>query len=206
MKKIKMAEISVALGLIISMLFSIAGFGVECKEIRNNVIRLHVLANSDSDADQQIKLAVRDALLNCGSKIFDGTVNIENAEEILEREKQMLIETANNVLSENGFNYKAEIYLAEEYFQTRKYESFTLPAGEYLALKVVLGNGSGHNWWCVMFPPLCIPAAAEKTNTEIILGEKGAEIISTPAKYEMRFKIVELIEGIKNKVLNLKIV
>lgn len=199
MKKYQMAEISVAIGLIVSIIFSVIGFGAECKEIRNNVIRLHILANSDSAADQQVKLAVRDALLNCGSEIFGGAVNIDNAEDCLEREKQILTETANKVLAENGFEYKAEIFLTEEYFQTREYENYTLPAGEYLALKVILGNGKGHNWWCVMFPPLCIPAAAKRADTEIILGKNGAEIISNPAKYEMRFKIVEIIEELKIK-------
>ncbi len=201
MKKYKMIEISVALGLVISVIFSVVGFGAECNKIRNNVIRLHILANSDSEDDQRVKLLVRDAILSCGSNIFNGTVNVENAEEYLAEEKQTLINEANKVLYENGFDYKTEIYLTEEYFQTRKYESFTLPAGEYLALKVVLGKGNGHNWWCVMFPPLCLPAATDKTKTEIILGERGSEIISAPAKYEMKFKIIELIENLKQKAL-----
>ncbi len=199
MKKYQMAEISVAIGLVISIIFSVIGFGAECNEIRDNVIRLHVLANSDSEQDQQVKLKVRDALLECGSELFDGTVNRDNAEETLAKERDFLVQKANEVLAENGFEYKAEIYLTEEYFQTREYESFTLPAGEYLALKVILGSGKGHNWWCVMFPPLCLPAATAKTETELILGEDGAEIISSPAKYVMRFKIVEMIEEIKLK-------
>ncbi|MBQ8762761.1 MAG: stage II sporulation protein R [Clostridia bacterium] len=199
MKKYQMAEISVAIGLIVSIVFSVVSFGAECKGIRNNVIRLHILANSDSDADQQIKISVRDALLDCGSKIFSGTVNKDNAEMCLSEEKALLVKTANEVLSKNGFNYKAEVYLTEEYFETREYENFTLPAGEYLALKVILGNGKGQNWWCVMFPPLCLPAATKKAETEVVLGKDGAEIISSPVKYEMRFKIVEIIEEIKLK-------
>lgn len=200
MKKYQMMEISAAIGLVISIIFSVIGFGAECKEIRNNVIRLHILANSDSEQDQQVKLKVRDALLECGSEVFSGTVNTDNAEEYLAEERDLLIRKANEVLAENGFEYEAEIYLTEEYFQTREYENFTLPAGEYLALKVILGNGNGHNWWCVMFPPLCLPAATAKTETELILGHNGAKIISSPAKYEMRFKIVEIFEEIKLKL------
>lgn len=199
MKKYQMAEISVAIGLVISIIFSVISFGAECNEIRDSVIRLHILANSDSEQDQQVKLKVRDALLECGSELFGGTVNIDNAEECLSKERELLVNKANEVLAENGFEYEAEIYLTEEYFQTREYENFTLPAGEYLALKVILGKGEGHNWWCVMFPPLCIPAAAKRTDTEIILGKDGTEIISNPVKYEMRFKIVEIIEELKNK-------
>ncbi len=205
MKKIKIAEISIAIGLIVSIVFSVIGFGAECNEIRNNVIRLHILANSDNEKDQAVKLLVRDELLSCGSSLFSGTVNQNNAEEILEREKGLLTEKANKVLSENGFDYKANIYLVNEYFETRNYETFTLPAGKYMALKVILGNGNGHNWWCVMFPPLCLPAASQKTETEIIFGEKGAEIITSPVKYEIRFKLVEIIEKIKNNIINYNI-
>ena len=202
MKKIKMIEISVAIGLVVSIIFSVIGFGADCREIRNNVIRLHILANSDTDEDQNVKLLVRDALLSCGSDIFGGEVNIDNASECLAEEKAELICKANEILAENGFDYTAEIFLTEEYFPTREYEDFTLPAGEYLALKVVLGKGEGHNWWCVMFPPLCLPAATKRTDTEIILGKDGAEILSNPVKYEMRFKIVEIIEELRMKLKN----
>ncbi len=200
MKKTQMIEISVAIGLVLSIVFSVIGFGADCREIRNNVVRLHILANSDSQEDQNVKLLVRDALLSCGSDIFGGTVDVDNASECLAKEKEALIKTANKVLSENGFDYTADIFLTEEYFQTREYENFTLPAGEYLALKVILGKGEGHNWWCVMFPPLCLPAATQKTNTEIILGKDGADIISSPVKYEMRFKIVEIIEELRQRL------
>lgn len=201
MKKYQMIEIAVAIGLVISVLFSVIGFSADCNEVRNNVIRLHILANSDAEEDQRVKLLVRDALLSCGSELFSGIVNISNAEEYLEKEKELLVQKANKVLSENGFDYKAEIYLTNEYFNTREYESFTLPAGEYLALKVILGNGNGHNWWCVMFPPLCLPAATKRNDAEIILGKNGSEIISSPTKYKMKFKIIEIIEEIKYKYI-----
>ncbi len=200
MKKTQMIEISVAIGLVLSMIFSVVSFGTDCSNIRSNTIRLHILANSDSEEDQNVKLLVRDALLSCGSNIFSGTVNKENAEMYLENERASLLKTANEVLSENGFDYTADIFLTEEYFQTREYENFTLPAGEYLALKVILGKGEGHNWWCVMFPPLCLPVATQRSNTEIILGKDGAKIISSPVKYEMRFKMVEIIEDLKQRL------
>ena len=201
MKKRQMIEISVALGLVLSMIFSVIGFGAQCNEIRDSVIRLHILANSDSDEDQNVKLLVRDALLSCGSEIFSGAVDVNNAKRCLENEKEFLIKTANEVLAENGFNYTADMFLEKEYFITREYENYTLPAGEYLALKVILGKGEGHNWWCVMFPPLCLPAATSQTNTEIILGKNGADIISSSAKYEMKFKIVEIFEELKQRLL-----
>ncbi len=199
MKKLRIAEISVVFALLIAVAFSVIGFQKECDNIRKDVVRLHILANSDSEADQQVKLAVRNALLNSGKDIFDGNLNVSTAKEKLEAQKSELIAIADNVLKENGFDYTAQICLTKEYFTTRTYEDFTLPAGEYLALKVVLGSGEGHNWWCVMFPPLCLPAASENTDIDAVFGEDGAEIIQSGAKYEMRFKIVELIESIKSR-------
>lgn len=201
MKK-RLLEISVCAALVFSVIFSVTGFQAECDNLRNDVLRLHILANSDSDEDQRVKLAVRDALLSCGKKIFSGETNVNNAEDILLSEKDELIETANRVLEENGFGYKAQITLAEEYFTTRTYENYTLPAGNYKALKVVLGEGNGHNWWCVMFPPLCLPAATENTEVDLYFKGKSGDIIQSSPKYEIRFKIVEIIEEIKMRIYN----
>ncbi len=200
MKKIHIIEISVALSLVLTFLFSVVSFGVECDRVRNNVIRLHILANSDSSADQAVKLLVRDTLLECGSELFSGKLNIENAGEILDREKDNLTKLINNTLSENGFDYRSKIFLIKEHFTTRVYENFTLPAGEYLALKVMLGKAEGKNWWCVMFPPLCLPAATNDMPVNIYIGDDGAEIIGNYNNFEMRFKIIEIYESIKYNI------
>lgn len=194
------AEISVIIGLIVSIIVSTVSFGYECEKIRNDVIRLHVIANSDSEADQRVKLKVRDALLECGKEMFSGNVDVNNAEEKLNLYKKSLIETADKVLAENGMEYKSDISLKEEYFATRQYEEFTMPAGEYLALKVILGEGSGKNWWCVMFPPLCLPAASENKDLNVVFSENGADIVGNSNKYVIKFKIVELFEEIKQKI------
>lgn len=194
------AEISVIIGLIVSIIVSTVSFGYECEKIRNDVIRLHVIANSDSEADQRVKLKVRDALLECGKEMFSGNVDVNNAEEKLNLYKKTLIETADKVLAENGMEYKSDISLKEEYFATRQYEEFTMPAGEYLALKVILGEGSGKNWWCVMFPPLCLPAASENKDLNVVFSENGADIVGNSNKYVIKFKIVELFEEIKQKI------
>lgn len=200
MKKIHIFDASVAIALVLSLFVSLISFKKDCADVRDNIVRLHILANSDSDADQHIKLAVRDAFLNCGTELFSGIVTVDNAREILNKQKNDLINLANSVLKENGFNYTTQIYLTEEYFTTRSYEEFTLPAGEYTALKVVLGDGKGHNWWCVMFPPLCLPAASENQPLDLYIGENGAKIINNYNKYEVKFKIVEVYEGIKEKI------
>ncbi len=199
MKKIKRIEISIAIALVISVIVSVSGFAVGCKDIRSNAVRLHILANSDSEADQAVKLLVRDALLECGSELFDGSTDTFLVEKRLENEKENLITIAEKVLRENGFDYGADIVLVNEYFSTREYEGFTMPAGRYLALRVILGNGEGHNWWCVMFPPLCLPAASEDVELEVYFGANGAAIVQSKPKYEIRFKIVDIIESLKEK-------
>lgn len=198
MKKSHKIEISIAIGLVIAIVCSLVGFGSDCKDVRNNVVRLHILADSDCDADQRVKLLVRDALLESGAEIFSGTASADNASKSLEKEKAKLIEVAETVLRENGFDYGVTINLEREYYATRTYENYTLPAGEYLSLKVVLGKGEGHNWWCVMFPPLCLPAASASADIDAILGADGAKLIQSNPKYEMRFKIVEVFENVKS--------
>lgn len=193
-------EISIAVSLVLTIALSFFSFGVQCGKIRDDVVRLHILANSDSDEDQTVKLLVRDALLQSGEKLFSGLVTKEDAARVIEEEKESLQRTADKVLKENGFDYTSYIYLSEEYFATREYENFTMPAGKYLAVRVILGEGSGHNWWCVMYPPLCIPAACEKTDIDAVLGKNGARLIESSPKYEMRFKVVELYEKLRNKV------
>lgn len=193
-------EMSIAISLILSIVLSFWSFGLECNEIRKDVIRLHILANSDSEEDQTVKLLVRDALLQSGEKLFSGLVTRKDVAETIEEEKENLEAIANKVLRENGFEYTSYIYLVEEYFATREYEEFTMPAGKYLAVRVILGKGDGHNWWCVMYPPLCIPAVSERTDIDAVLGKNGAKLIKSNTKYEIRFKVVEIFEKIRNKI------
>ena len=193
-------ELSLLCGMIITVLLSVASFGASCGNIRNEVLRMHVIANSDSAEDQAVKLKVRDAVLAAGKDLFDGSVSAAEAETVLDSEKQMLQQAAETVLRENGFSYGARVEIGKDFFNTRTYDGkVTLPAGEYEAVRVILGEGEGQNWWCVMFPPLCLPAASEKTDIDAVLGRDGAELIEGGSKYEIRFKIVEVIESIKEK-------
>ena len=195
-KKIK---ISVTVGIVVAILFSICSFAKTSEEIRSDVLRLHVIANSDTSVDQNLKLRLRDYILQEGKDIFNGSVNVENAVKKIEPVLPELEKSAKAFVNQAGFDYDVKISLSNEYFTTRTYETVTLPAGKYLALRVVIGSGEGHNWWCVMFPPLCLPAASEKTDIDAVLGRDGAELIEGGSKYEIRFKIVEVIESIKEK-------
>ena len=200
MKKFKLFEISLLVGFLIAVVFSITSFAETCEEVRGDVLRLHVLANSDSEEDQQLKLKVRDALLRTGKNIFDGSLTRENAEEKIKEEKEILIETAEKVIEENGFDYDVKITVTEEFFTTRTYENVTLPAGKYMAVRVLIGESAGKNWWCVMFPPLCIPAAQPDIN--LFFTEDEIKLVESDPKYEPRFKIVEIYESLKNRFDN----
>ena len=196
--KTKLFLLSLLTALLITITLSITSFADTCEEIRNDTLRLHVLANSNSDEDQKLKLKVRDALLKTGCEIFDGSATKEKAEEKLNKDKEKLIKTAKEVIDENGFNYDVDITLTEEFFTTRTYRDVTLPAGKYMAVRVLIGESSGKNWWCVMFPPLCIPAAEK--DIDLFYSDEEVRLVESNPKYEMRFKIVEIYETIKNKI------
>ncbi|MBR3766968.1 MAG: stage II sporulation protein R [Clostridia bacterium] len=172
--------------------------------VRNECLRLHVLASSDSEADQKVKLLVRDALLESSAGLFEESTDSEDAVEKILENKAFLEETANEVLRENGFSYTAKISIEEEYFETRQYEDVKLPSGTYTACKVILGEGKGQNWWCVMFPPLCLPAAMEKNEEEVyaVFGENGGDLVTEKSGYKIKFKIVEIVEEIIEAIKN----
>ena len=194
-------EISLFCGLVISILLSIISFGASCGEIRQDVLRMHVIANSDSVEDQAVKLKVRDAVLEAGEDLFDGTLTAEGAEQVLESDIERLKNAAQTVLTENGFDYGVRVEIGKDYFNTRTYDGeVTLPAGEYEAVRVILGEGKGQNWWCVMFPPMCLPAAEADTEISDVLTKNEEDVVKSNPKYEARFKIVELFENFYRKI------
>ncbi len=178
--------------------FSVVSFASDCAEVRRDVLRLHVVADSDSETDQRLKLMVRDAVLEKGGEIFDGTVTSDEAERIITPRVNELKSAAEAVLRENGCDYNVEITVGDEYFTTRCYEDFTMPAGVYTAVRVNIGSAEGRNWWCVMFPPLCLPAAS--ADADAFFTDDEMKIVSSSPEYEPRFKIVEIYETIKNKL------
>lgn len=193
----KKFKISVTVGIVVAILFSICSFAKTSEEIRSDVLRLHVIANSDTSVDQNLKLRLRDYILQEGKDIFNGSVNVENAVEKIEPVLPELEKSAKAFVNQAGFGYDVKISLSNEYFTTRTYETVTLPAGKYLALRVVIGSGEGHNWWCVMFPPMCVPAADKKDEIENVFSEKEIKLVESKPKYEPRFKVVEIYEQLK---------
>lgn len=185
--------------------FSCTYFASAVESVRESVVRLHVIANSDSAIDQAVKLKVRDALLKTNTQIFSEDINVENAKSYFEKSKEQLKRVVESTLLENGFLYPCEITMENEYFETREYGTLVFPAGEYLSLKVVLGDGNGKNWWCVMFPPLCVPVAdgveMEKDKLGEYLTPSGQDIVKGKDKYIFKFKILEIYEEIKQKTV-----
>ena len=133
------------------------------KQLSNDILRLHVVGASNSQADQAVKLQVRDAVLTAVEDVTSGADNKEDAEKLLSENLQILEQAANDVLVEQGFSQRATVSLKKEEFPTREYDTFSLPAGVYDSLRITIGEGQGRNWWCVVFPSLCIPAASEET-------------------------------------------
>ena len=193
-------ELSLFCGFLIAVLLSITSFGASCGNIRKEVLRMHIIANSDSAEDQAVKLKVRDAVLEAGKDLFDGSLTADEAENVLVSDKQALQNAAETVLRENGFSYGVCVEIGRDFFNTRTYDGkVTLPAGEYEAVRVILGEGKGQNWWCVMFPPLCLPAAEAQADIGDVLPENEAEITVRNPRYEARFKIIEIFEKLAEK-------
>lgn len=179
---------------------SVGAFAYNCSRVRSDVLRMHVIANSDCSADQQLKLMVRDAVLERGAQLFDGTVTADEARRKIEPHKAELEAAAREVIECAGYDYPVSVNVVNEYFATRCYGSLTMPAGRYTAVKVVIGEGAGRNWWCVMFPPLCLPAAQDRGgNLDAFFDDGELKVVESSGRYEPRFKIVEIIEKLKEK-------
>ena len=200
--KLKAIEISALIALIFTVISTVS-FENTCEGIREKVLRLHVIAASDSASDQNMKYAVRDELLRDGESIFRGSETVFQAEEKIGDSLDFLRESAESTLRSLGCDYPVNVILGRTYFPTRQYGEVTLPAGYYNAVRVIIGEGKGKNWWCVMFPPMCLPAASEGTpDISDILSEEENLIVSGGEKYEIKFWFVEKYYEIKEKFMD----
>lgn len=188
---------SILAAVFLTLLFTLTGFAQNCENISDKVLRLHVLANSDSGEDQSLKLEVRDELLRVSEEIFAGADSLPEAKKLTEEHLALLQEAAQREVYRRGYRYPVKAELVDMYFTTRQYDSVTLPAGKYSALRVTIGSGEGHNWWCVMFPPMCLPAAEERQELEDVLTSPELEIVENTPQFEIRFKVVEWFEGLR---------
>ena len=170
-------------------------------DIYDSVLRLHVIANSDSDEDQALKLLVRDAILVEAKALLDGVSDRESAEKIISQSTEHLRLVAESVVRENGYSYPVSISLGKENYPTKNYESCAFPAGEYTSLQIKIGDASGQNWWCVLYPPLCLSAATDEgayASVGITDGQYQIITDTKNPKYKIRFKILESFSEIVN--------
>ena len=167
------------------------------EQLPENILRLHVVANSDRQEDQDLKLRVRDAVLEEANRWCQGAETLEEANVQICTHLEGIRGAAENAIKANGFTDRATVQVTEEFFPTRTSENFTLPAGRYRALRVVIGEGEGHNWWCVVFPALCLPAAGEK-DVLATLPENQRKVAQSPGRYQVEFKLAEWYEELKN--------
>lgn len=182
-------EISLGLGLVLAVLLaSQSSFSQVCRQVRQDTLRLHIRAASDSAADQADKLAVRDAVVQAAAVLFDGQTSREEAVAIASQNLDLLQQVANDTLQSRGSGSSATVILTDMLFDTTWYQDFTMPAGRYQALRIDIGQATGKNWWCVLFPPLCLPAAETLETTEVYSDEEKQVLQSG---YELRFAAVE---------------
>ncbi len=195
---LKLQKMIIALTVVVFFL-GLTGFSAKCNDIENSVLRLHVLANSDSKEDQDLKLKVRDAILSSGYDVFAGAESVEEAEKKIVEGGDELLRIAQQVVYDEGFDYPVTMEVTDDNFPTKTYGDVTLPAGTYRAVRIVIGNGEGHNWWCVMFPALCLPGA-EDVSIDTVLTDKEIELVESDPDVDVRFKIAEVISFLGKKV------
>lgn len=191
------------------LLGSFSAFAAECEELPDRLFRLHILANSDSEEDQNLKYALRDYLLEDMEEAFTGCVTAEDAKERAKERLPEITKKARQFIRDSGYDYEITASVENVYFTTRRYGNTVVPAGNYDALRILIGEGKGQNWWCVMFPPLCLGAVEEyvKTENELILFDPAAskpyslsreasESVERQPKVAVKFALFEWLKGL----------
>ena len=176
----------------------------EATQVRlaSQVIRLHVLANSDSEEDQALKLEVRDRVLETTSALLAGETEPQAAAVLLNQHLDDIAQTAAQEISAQEHDDRVEVRLEQTWFPTRQYQGISLPAGNYLALRVLIGAAEGHNWWCVVFPNLCLPAVSERALEASTLTPGQISLLQEEeTSYVFRFKTLELWQSLKHRLM-----
>ena len=196
---LRVGEIALMVALALTMLWGVWSTQ-EQDVLERKMIRLHVIANSDAQDDQALKLQVRDAVLAQATDLLQQSRDMVDAERKLSLALPAIETAAREKVVEEGYDYAVAARLEQTEFPTKEYDGFSLPAGEYLALRVVIGEGAGQNWWCVVFPPLCTAAATDIEETAIAtgLGEEDISLITEKNQgYVLKFRSLELWESLR---------
>lgn len=193
----KKTEVFLIFTFIIYLIFgSFCAFSAECDDVRQSSFRLHILANSDSQEDQELKLKVRDRIIAESHNIFTDTQSLDTVEKSAYENLDKIKKIAEDEIDKNGYDYPVSCSITNMYFETREYDNFTMPAGYYDALRIEIGQAKGHNWWCVMFPPMCLPAAEADSKDADLVKEyrQEHEVVNESPEYEVKFAILEFFQ------------
>lgn len=186
-------NLAMILGLVLALLLSgLADFGQDCQQLEGEVLRLHILANSDSPADQTLKLEVRDRILRETQSLFGKEQSLEEAKAAAEEALPLIQRVAQEEVWAHGVQEPVSAQLCVTRFTTRQYGDLYLPAGEYQAVRVTIGEGLGHNWWCVMYPPLCVPSSLTQELSET----QDIQKFNQQPLFRPKLAIVEVLEGL----------
>lgn len=199
MKRWKKWELALLLGLCAALIWG-AWSAQRQDALARKMIRLHVIANSDSAEDQALKLEVRDKVLDFTTTVLQRSADMEDAQVRLRKELTRIETIAQREIAAQGYDYPVTAQLASAEFPLKEYDGFSLPAGEYMALRLVIGEGAGQNWWCVVYPPLCTAAATDMPETAIRAGLSGDDvslITEEDAGYVLKFRSLELWEQLR---------
>ncbi len=201
-KRLHIWEIALLIGMAVFLISGAVSLQNR-DQLADKVVRLHILANSDSEEDQALKLRVRDRVLERATELLEQTGDRREAADVLQSHLPELERIAAEEISDCGYEYDVTAEVANTMFPTKEYDGFTLPAGEYLALRIIIGEGNGHNWWCVVFPPLCTTAAADVPASALAAGfdeEEVALVTEENEGYVLKFKAMEWWEAIREKI------
>lgn len=174
----------------------VCSFGEECSFIRENTLRLHILANSDSPADQALKLKIRDAVLSHSGELFSGCDTRQKMVGAAQEQLSDIQRIAEQTAMHNGYDLPVTVSITDMFFETRRYDNVLLPAGTYTAVRIELGEAAGKNWWCVLYPPLCVSAAQTGfTEEEAQISDSLLQQEELP-RYRVRLAVVEWWESL----------
>lgn len=189
---------SACVAFVLTVIYSVVPFQASCYDISQDTFRLHILANSDSVSDQSLKLKVRDKVLEYTRELFNKAENKKSAEAAVSENLQNIADVAYKEVLDNGYDYKVCAELTNMYFETRYYDDYTLPSGMYDALRITIGSGEGHNWWCVMYPSICVSSAQEQdSRAKDVFDDSEYDVVKNE-QYQYKFKIVEFFEKLRS--------
>lgn len=193
--KVKLLEVSMVVSIIVSVTVScLISLKSTYDDLQENVLRMHILANSDSEEDQALKLKVRDAILDHTDLIFGDCTDIDEAEANVSQRLELIQNIASKVVTSNGYSYPIKVELVSMQFDDRTYDDITMPSGLYDAVRVTIGNAEGHNWWCVMYPPMCVNAVSIGKSTTYF-DSNTMDVLENHPKYRLKLKFIEWLES-----------